>query len=98
MESELDAIFIQQFTEDLCCCMAIPAGNKPDIWADRILRGAPQLIFSMDFDEAGQKTFQFWKSAYPHIKAWPSPREKSIGDAFTDDGDLRKWLMAGLNQ
>lgn len=95
-ESELDAILLQQFCEDLCCCMAVPAGNKVDIWADQILKSTPQLIFSMDFDEAGKNSFSFWKTAYPNIRAWPISRGKSPGDAYKLGVDLRQWLIGGL--
>ncbi len=96
LESELDAILLQQLCGDICNCMSIPAGNKPDDWADKRLRAVAQLLFSMDFDEAGKNTFAFWKSAYPQIKPWPVPRGKSPGDAYKLGVDLRKWVAMRL--
>jgi DNA primase len=96
LESELDSILVHQFAEDLCACIAIPAGNMPDAWGNQILRAAPKLIFSMDFDEAGKKTFPFWKSLYPQIKTWPVPRGKSPGNAYELGVNLREWVIAGV--
>jgi DNA primase len=96
LESELDAILVQQIAGDLCSCISIPAGNKPDVWADQILRSAPKLIFSMDFDDAGKNTFAFWKSTYPQIKPWPVPQGKSPGDAYKLKVNLRDWLIVGV--
>jgi DNA primase len=95
-EAELDCILVQQIAGDLCSCLSIPAGNKPDVWADQILRAAPQLIFSMDFDDAGKNTFAFWKSTYPQIKPWPVPQGKSPGDAYKLKVNLREWVIAGI--
>lgn len=97
IESELDAILTQQFANDVCCCLALGgAGKKPDLATHNILRTASILLFALDFDEAGKKAFQFWKSTYPKLRAWPVPIEKSPGDAHLAGIDLRKWIEAGI--
>ena len=97
IESELDAILTQQFASDLCCCMALGgAGKKPDLATHNILKTASNLLFALDFDEAGRKAFQFWRSTYPTLRAWPVPIEKSPGDAYLSGIDLKKWIEAGI--
>lgn len=97
VEAELDAMLIQQYSSDLCCCIAIGgAGKKPDLNTDCLLRAMSILFFALDFDEAGKKAFQFWKSTYPTLHPWPVPSGKSPGDALKLGIDLRKWIMFGL--
>jgi hypothetical protein len=55
------------------------AGKKPDLATHNILKTASNLLFALDFDEAGRKAFQFWRSTYPTLRAWPVPIEKSEG-------------------
>jgi DNA primase len=98
VESELDAILLQQFADDLCCCMAIPAGQYPDACAHQILQAAPMLIYSLDYDGAGTKAYSFWKSTYPRLKIWLSDKGKSPGDDLKHGVDLREWVKAGLLQ
>lgn len=97
IESELDAILTQQFAGDVCCCLALGgAGKKPDLATHNILQKASILLFALDFDEAGKKAFQFWKSTFPKLRAWPVPIEKSPGDAHLAGIDLKKWIEAGI--
>lgn len=98
LESEIDSLLIQQQAGDLCSCMAIPAGQRPDAYADEILRAAPFLIFSLDFDKAGISQYSFWKTAYPEMKIWLADGGKSPGDDFKQGVDLREWVKAGLAQ
>lgn len=98
VESELDAMLIQQEACDLCACLAIGgATKKPDRHTDQLLWRAPQLLFSLDFDEAGRKAYPFWKNRYEKVKPWPAPNEKSPGDALKAGVDLRKWVRTGLS-
>lgn len=99
LEAEFDAILVQQFASDLCCCMAIGgAGKRPDSHADQLLRNASIVLFALDFDEAGKKAYLFWRSTYPNLRAWPIPKGKSPGDAIKMGIDLRKWILNGLSQ
>ena len=99
VEAELDAMLIQQCAADLCCCIAIGgAGKKPDVNVDCLLRNMSSILFALDFDEAGRKAFQFWKTTYPALRPWPTPSGKSPGDALTSGVDLRKWISIGLQR
>ena len=96
VESELDAMLVQQLAGDLCCCMAIGgAGKKPDLDTDRLLRRAKRLLFALDFDEAGKNAYKFWQSTYPSIEPWPVPKGKSPGHAYELGVNLREWVIAG---
>ncbi len=97
VEAELDAILIQQYAADICCCIALGGVTfKPDYFIDQLLRKAPCVLFALDFDDAGKKAFIFWRSTYQNLKAYPVPRGKSPGDAYTLGVDLRAWVQSGI--
>lgn len=99
IEAELDALLINQVAGDLCTPIALGGvSNKPDLWLHEILQDIKTVLYSLDFDDAGKKHFQFWKSNYTNVKAWPAPKGKSPGDAFLLGVDLRKWIIAGLSR
>lgn len=97
VESELDAMLIQQVAGDLCYSIAIGGcGKKPDQQAHRFLGNLSGILFSLDFDEAGKKVYEFWRSTYPKLRPWIVPRGKSPGDALKLGVDLREWIIDGL--
>ncbi len=98
IESELDAILIQQFAGDICCCLALGgAAKRPDLETHLVLRRASKILLSFDYDEAGNAQYSFWLKTYPNAKPWPAPRAKSPGDAYKYFNiDLRKWIKQEL--
>lgn len=96
VESEFDALLIQQEAHDLCCCMTIPAGHHTDEYADQVLRAAPTLIFSFDYEEAVKDRYSLWKNRYPQLKIWMPEKTKSPGDDFKQGVSTRDWVKAGL--
>jgi len=99
VESELDAMLVQQFAQDLCCCMALGGvSKKPDSASDKILKQAKRVLIALDFDEPGKKGCQSWMMLYPHAHPWPVPKAKSPGDAFKQGVDLRKWVEIGIKK
>ena len=98
VESELDAILLQQFAAELACALALGGvSKKPDTHTHRWLQQSPLILLSLDFDEAGKKHCAFWVKSYPNLRLWPSPQAKSIGDAFQEFNlDLTKWVQEGL--
>lgn len=97
IESELDAILIQQKAKDLCGVVALGGvGMKPDTAIDNILRSTPAILCALDFDEAGKKAYFFWRSTYQQLRSWPVPRGKSPGDAYDLGVDLRNWIEVGI--
>jgi len=98
LEFELDAILVQQFAEDLCCCIALGgATKKPGTFIYTILKKAPFILFSLDYDKVGILAFKWWKKIYDKIILWFSPIEKSAGDAYKAGIDLRQWVKEGID-
>jgi DNA primase len=99
VEAELDAMLINRFAGDICCCIALGGVSiRPDIVVDQALHKAPRILFALDFDDAGKKAYKFWQSTYSHIKPWPISKGKSPGDAYSLGVDLRSWVEAGLRR
>lgn len=98
VESEFDAMLIQQYASDLCACVAIGGASKrPDRISHELLKSSSLILFSLDFDAAGKAAYRFWRSTYPNLRAWPISRGKSPGDALKIGVDLRQWIIDGLN-
>jgi hypothetical protein len=99
VEAELDAILLQQEVGDVCCSIATGgAGKKPDREVHLFLGRVSKIIFSLDFDEAGKREYEFWRSTYRQVVAWPAPIGKSPSEAFLQGVDLKEWLQAGLSK
>lgn len=98
VESELDAILIQQFASDFCCCLALGGvGKRPDKQVHEFLARAPLILLALDYDEAGKKEYPFWMSLYPNLRPWPASKGKSPGDSHQlFKVDLRRWVAQGL--
>lgn len=98
LESEFDAILIQQFAADLCFCIATGGSTQPlDLYTDHLMRQALLLLICPDVDAAGAKFLQKIKENYKQSKLWPAPLGKSPGDALKDHKiDLRQWILQGL--
>lgn len=98
VESELDAMLIQQEAGHLICSLALGGvSKKPDAETHRWLKQAPLILLSLDFDEAGKKKYAFWMTLYPNLRPWPTPCAKSLGDAITTFSiNVLKWINSGL--
>lgn len=98
IESELDAMLIQQEAGDLCFCVALGGSTKrPDVYTDQLLRATKLALWSLDNDEAGRKEAFWWRSKYPQLRFWPVSTGKSPGDAFKDHQiNLRDWISEGI--
>ncbi len=96
VESEFDAMLLQQEAGDVCSCIALGGLGKPDLETHHLLSGCPLVLFALDFDEPGKKAYSFWKSAYSKLRAWPVPITKSPGDALLAGVNLRQWVLDGL--
>ena len=99
VESELDAILVNQEAEDLAGVVSLGnAQARPDTETDKVLRGAASILVSLDFDEAGGRaSWQFWLSNYPNAKRWPTPKGKDPGDYYQQGGNIRAWIEAGFS-
>lgn len=99
VESELDAILLHQEAHDLCACIALGGvSKKPDLEIHSQLLKSSLLLFALDFDEAGKKAFNYWRSTYRNLRAWPAPLAKSPGDAYLKGVSLMEWVLEGIER
>lgn len=99
VESELDALLIQQEASHLVCSIALGGvSKKPDLELHNLLVKAPLILLSLDFDTPGQKRNVFWMKHYPNLRPWPAPNSKSPGDfSKKSPKNLLKWINLGLH-
>jgi hypothetical protein len=96
VESELDAILLDQIAGDIITVIAMGTSHaRPDEAAARALRDALCLLVALDSDAAGRTSFAWWKQTYPRAVRWPVPAGKDPSDAHAAGVDLRAWVIAG---
>lgn len=96
VESELDAILIDQVAGDITAVIALgTARAKPDMGSQAVLKDALCILVALDFDEPGQASCDWWQKQYPSAIRWPVPSGKDPSDAAADGKDLRSWVIAG---
>jgi len=99
VESELDAILLNQEAGDLVTTIALGSASiKPDSETDSILSKSNSILVSLDTDKAGEKASQFWLDTYKQAKRWIVPVGKDPGDAIQLGLNLRTWILAGLSR
>lgn len=100
VESELDAILIQQFASKYCACLALGGATKePDEKTEQVLKRAPLLLYALDWDKIGKERIHKWKDKFPErLKPCVVPNEKSPGDFYKAGGNLEKWVYEGLKR
>jgi len=99
LESELDALLIQQEADDLVYCVALGGSTKPlDFSTDQLLRKSPLLLFCPDFDKAGAIAWLKWKKMFPNIYRILTPDGKDPSDALLAEVNLREWIRMALNK
>jgi DNA primase len=97
IESELDALLMQQEASDLLYCVALGGSSKSlDLETDQLLKRTSILLFCPDFDEAGAKACAKWKKIFPSIQRVLTPDGKSAGDAYLAGVNLREWIISSL--
>ena len=99
LESELDAILVDQETGDLVSTIALGSAQiRPDSSIENMLKQAGTILVSLDNDQAGASAYwTWWKKHFPESKRWPVPYEKDPTDAYQKGLNLRSWVLAGLN-
>jgi len=99
LESELDAILLAQMAGDLCNFIALGGAMKrPDEQTNVLLKKSSLILYSLDDDEAGHRSYNWWRSRYPHLRIWVAAGFKSPGDAYLGGIDLRGWIEAGIDR
>lgn len=97
VESELDAIALQNAVEDTCCTIAIGGNNKnPTFLVDHLARKAPHLLVIPDNDDGGMIMTTKWLGLYPHARIHKVPFGKDVGEAVQQGLQLREWLSSAI--
>ncbi len=97
VESELDAILINQECSDLIGVVGLgSAALKPDSELHERLMNAKTVLCSLDADSAGAKAVQFWRQ-YPGFKRWLAIRGKDACEQWKRGIAVRLWVQAGLS-
>ncbi|NLE23818.1 MAG: hypothetical protein GX625_00520 [Clostridiaceae bacterium] len=100
VESELDAILLQQEVGDWCCIVALgSACCKPDSDTHHMLKNMETILISLDADDAGAKAaWSFWGDTYgDKARRWPTIQGKDPSEAMLNGLNLRAWVLAGLD-
>lgn len=93
LESELDAILLCQEAGNLCFCLALGGASQPlDLHKERIVRGAENLLFCPDFDEAGKASWDRWVKRFPDTKRILTPYGKDPTEALSYGVNLKEWI------
>ena len=99
LESELDALLVQQFASDLLYCVALGGSTKSlDVETDKLLRRTKNILFLPDFDKAGAVAWGKWQKKFHGIQRILTPHEKSAGDYHLAGGDIREWLIGCIRK
>lgn len=97
VESELDAMLLDQEAEDLTGVVALGSSSTtPDRETVSGLIKSSIILLSLDYDQAGFKASGWWQDSFPQVVRWPVPVGGDPGEAYQAGVDLRKWIIAGL--
>ncbi|WP_458399517.1 toprim domain-containing protein [Mailhella sp.] len=95
VESELDAILIEQFMGSMFNYIALGSASAlPDTEVAAMVESSGRVIFLPDYDEAGYGAYERWKRQFPKIELAELPRGKDPGEALKAGVDLKAWAMA----
>jgi len=97
VESELDTILLHQEAGDLATVIALGSSEiKPDTILYNRLKQADKILVSLDMDEAGAKSSEFWMDHFPQAIRWPVIKGKDPTEAYLNGLKLRKWVLTGI--
>lgn len=98
VESELDALLINQEAGDLVQAIALGSvAVKPNTELTGILQKARIILVALDSDVAGAKAmWGWWHRYFPNSKRWPVLIGKDPSEAFQNGMDIRTWIIAGI--
>ena len=100
VESELDAILINQEAKDLVAAHALGSANiRPDTNTTGILQAADLILVALDSDNAGVKeSWQWWVGQFPQSRRWPPIGGKDPSAMRKAGMDVRVWIEAGIQE
>jgi DNA primase len=103
IESRLDASMVAAACPDVAF---IVGKDKPlsQAYADAFSR-ASLILICTDNDEpnksglrAGEEKAKKWEAEFSNAHFWPVPEGKDPGEFFQRGGDIRSWIMAGIEK
>jgi DNA primase len=99
VESELDAILLQEHIGDVAVSLALGGcSKKPDAFVHEMLKRARLILISLDMDESGKRAYGWWQRTYSNSRIWPVPACKSPGDAYQAGINLKEWVLQGIQK
>lgn len=97
VESELDAISLAAAIRGAASAVALGSVSiRPDLQAHKLLIGCLRILVALDADEAGAKSWPWWRDIYGTARRYPVPAGKDPGDAVAAGVDLAAWVWSGL--
>lgn len=97
VEAELDAMLVGHAAGRYAGVVALgSAATKPGSSVYYELTRALRILVALDYDEAGQKAWAWWREHFPNARLWPVPQGKDPGEAFEKGVDILAWVRAGL--
>ena len=103
VESELDAMLINQEAEDIITTIALGSAQaRPDSIAHELLKKAIRILVALDTstdekkEKAGYREFFWWKNHFEQVVRWPTVFGKDPADAQKNGLSIRNWIIAGL--
>lgn len=96
VESELDAILIDQIAGQITSVIAIgTSAAKPDRPAADVLIKASHITIALDADDAGNKASAWWRQNYQQVNVNPVPVGKDPSEAFQAGVNIYDWVISG---
>lgn len=99
VESELDAVLIEQEAGDLCIAVGMGSCTcRPGKELASMISQAKLVFVALDGDEYGAANWKWWQKQYSNARRWPIPSEygKDPGEAISKGLPIREWVKAAL--
>lgn len=97
VESELDAIMLNDLAPELCGVVALGSVSAhPDVTSVKILSEATVIMNALDYDTAGGAECGWWRRHFSQARRWPAVRGKDPGEMHQMGISVREWLKEGL--
>lgn len=105
VENELDAMLLAQEVSDLGVGVVAlgSASVKPDSETAEILRRCRLVLVALDFDQAGNHAWVWWRANFPQAHSWPPIGGKDVkdvgdvGEMWEAGVDLKDWVKVGID-
>jgi hypothetical protein len=103
VESELDAMLIQQEAGDVVTTIALgSAQTRPDAVSHKILSNAKLILVALDTgttekrEKAGYREWLWCQKHFRQSRRWPTIKGKDPGEAYKNGVSIRDWVMVGI--